>query len=111
VLGAAVWGVMRLTYGVDEEVILLGKLTRSWRAIEVTLQRMAPIEIRNQNTQEVIDYLYEQRYLSAGLRDRLQELRKQRNENVHKMTNRELASLVDEVQAVESTLRVRFLRR
>lgn len=29
-----IWGALRIFYGVDEEVILLGKLTYAWREIE-----------------------------------------------------------------------------
>jgi len=108
VVGGAIWGAMRLTYGVDEEVILLGKLTRSWREIESTLRRLAP-ELRNQSFEIVIETLYDRRLLSRILRDQLHELRRQRNVNIHNVSTGELASLVDQVQSMESTLRGRFI--
>lgn len=108
VVGGAIWGAMRLTYGVDEEVILLGKLTRSWREIESTLRRLAP-EMRNQSFETVIDTLYDRRLLSRTLRDQLHELRRQRNVNIHNVSSAELARLVDQVQSMENTLRGRFI--
>lgn len=107
-LVAAGWGLMRLIYGVDEEVVQLGKLTRSWREIERFLRRYAPAEYREIG--EVIDYLYAQRYLSSELRDRLHELRKQRNINMHELSTEDLAVLVEDVQAMEFALRGKFLQ-
>ena len=109
-IGAAGLGLMRLAYGVDEEVILLGKLTRSWREIESTLRNLAPTDVRSSSLDDVINYLYSQRLLSRTLKDQLHELRKQRNINTHEISTDELARLVEEVQAMENTLRARFLR-
>lgn len=109
VVGAGLVGLMRLAYGADEEVILLGKLTRSWREIEQQLRRLAPREVRNGSLDEVINSLYAQHYLSRELKDRLHELRKQRNINTHQISTDELSRLVDEVQAMEGMLQARFL--
>ena len=108
-IGAAGWGAMRLMYGVDQEVILLGKLTRSWREIEATLRNLAPRDIRNNSLDILIDSLYSQRLLSRTLKDQLHELRKQRNINTHEISTDELGRLVEEVQAMERTLHARFL--
>jgi hypothetical protein len=105
---AGFWGMARLAYGVDEEVILLGKLTRSWRGIEVNLRRLAP-HLRKESFELVIENLYTRRLISPALRNRLHELRRQRNTNMHELSTAELAALVDAVQAMENTLRVRFL--
>ena len=110
-VGALGYGAMRLMYGVDEEVILLGKLTRSWREVEKILRRLAPPEIRNDSIEVVINHLYNQRLLSNTLKDQLHTLRKQRNVNTHEISTDELAKLVDDVQAIESTLHIRFLRQ
>jgi len=109
IVGAGALGLMRLAYGADEETILLGKLTRSWREIEQQLRRLAPREVRNGSLDEVINFLYSQRLLSKELKDRLHELRKQRNINTHEISTDELARLVDDVQAMEITLQTRFL--
>jgi hypothetical protein len=109
-IGAAGLGFMRLTYGIDEEVILLGKLTRSWREIEQSLRSLAPKDVRGRSLDELINYLYSQRLLSSELKDQLHHLRKQRNRNMHDMTSNELTLLVDEVQAMENTLRVEILQ-
>ena len=109
-LGAAVLGLMRLAYGVDADVILLGKLTHSWREIEVMLRKLAPADHKNRSIEEVIDYLYTQRVLSRALKDHLHELRQQRNINTHQISTQDLATLVDDVQRMESMLRGRFLR-
>ena len=106
-VAAAGLGLMRLVYGVDEEVILLGKLTRSWREIERILRKRAPAELRTLD--EVINQLYEHRMLSRTLKDQLHELRKQRNVNTHELSTAELSELVEDVQAMEHTLRTRFL--
>ena len=110
VIGGAGLGLMRLVYGVDEEVILLGKLTRSWREVEGILRRLAPPDIRNDGIDEVINHLHSGRLLSSTLNDQLHELRKQRNINTHEISTAELASLVEKVQAMENTLHLRFLR-
>ena len=108
VIGTAIWGAMRLTYGVDQEVILLGKLTRSWREIESILRPMAP-ELRSQSVETVIDTLYARGRLSQSLKDQLHELRRQRNVNIHNVSTGQLAGLVDEVQTMENALRGRFI--
>lgn len=105
----AFWGIMRLTYGVDQEVILLGKLTKSWREIEITLRKLAPPDVRSRSLDEVINYLHDQHLLSSTLADQLHDLRRQRNTNMHEISTDELAALVDNVQAMQNTLRVRFL--
>lgn len=110
VAGAAGLGLMRLVYGVDEEVILLGKLTRSWREIEGILRKIAPPDVRGSSLDDVINHLYSQRFLSNTLKDQLHELRRQRNINTHQISTDELAGLVENVQAMENTLRMRFLR-
>lgn len=110
VVAAAGLGLMRLVYGVDEETVLLGKLTRSWREIEVTLRRLAPPEFRGRGLDEVINHLYNQGVLPVSLKDRLHELRKQRNINMHQISTSELAMLVENVQEMETALRIRFLR-
>jgi hypothetical protein len=107
---AGFWGFMRLTYGVDQEVILLGKLTRSWREIEVTLRRLVLPEIRNAPFEVVINHLRDQHLLSRDLADQLHELRRQRNTNMHEISTDELATLVDNVQTMQNILRTRFLR-
>ncbi|MEI7844609.1 MAG: hypothetical protein WCK35_02285 [Chloroflexota bacterium] len=107
---ARFWGFMRLTDGVDQEVILLGKLTKSWREIEVTLRRLVPPEMRTASLELVINYLRDQRMLSSSLADQLHDLRRQRNSNMHEMSTDKLAALVDNVQAMQNTLRTRFLR-
>jgi hypothetical protein len=109
VVGAAIWGALRLTYGVDQEVILLGKLTRSWREIESRLRRLAPQVPRTESLEKVIDSLYDRRLLSRTLKDQLHELRRQRNINMHEVSTDELDRLVQEVQAMERTLQARFL--
>jgi len=111
VVGAAIWGAMRLTYGVDQEVILLGKLTRSWREIERILRRLAPESPRTESLDDLINSLYIRRLLSRELKDQLHELRRQRNTNMHEVSTDELARLVEEVQSMESILQARFLYR
>ena len=106
-VAAAGLGLMRLAYGADEEVILLGKLTRSWREIERILRRLVPSNL--EKLEDVINYLYEHRFLSRTLKDQLHELRRQRNVNMHEFSTEELAELVQDVQAMEHTLRTRFL--
>lgn len=106
---AAFWGFMRLTYGVDQEVILLGKLTKAWREIEVTLRRLAPPDIRKGSLDDVINYLRDQHLLSRDLADQLHELRRQRNTNMHEISTDELAILVDNVEGMQNRLRIRFL--
>lgn len=106
---AGFWSFMRLTYGVDQEVILLGKLTRGWREIEVVLRKLAPPDVRGRSLDEVINYLRDQRLLSSALAEQLHDLRKQRNVNMHEISTDELATLVDSVQAMENTLHTRFL--
>jgi hypothetical protein len=111
-VGAAVgafWGFMRLTTGVDRETILLGKLAQNWREIERILRRLVPPEMRRNDLVEVIDYLHDQHLLSSDLTDQLHELRKQRNVTMHQVSVDELGRLVDNVQAMQSTLRLRFL--
>lgn len=100
VVAAVSMGIMRMKYGADEEVILLGKLTRSWREIELILRRMAP-DMHGQSLDRVIDILYERRRLSRTLRGQLHELRRQRNINTYDVSTSQLASLVDAVQANE----------
>jgi hypothetical protein len=106
---SAFWLIMRLTYGVDPEVILLGKLTRSWREIEGILRKLAPPDTRSQSLDEVINCLHSQRLLSRTLAEELHTLRKQRNITMHEMSTAELDTLVEQVQAMENTLRRRFL--
>ena len=101
---AAGWGLMHLLYGVDQEVILLGKLARSWRKIELTLRQMAAPELKNRGLDEVIDHLHARKIISAGQRDHLHELRKQRNFTMHQVSAQELESLVSDVQAMEAAL-------
>lgn len=103
------WGFMRLTYGVDQEVILLGKLTKSWREIEVILRRLLPPEMHSAKTETVINYLRDQHLLSNSLAAQLHDLRRQRNKNVHEFTTNELAILVDNSISMQNTLRMRFL--
>ncbi len=105
------WGVMSLTYGVNKEMVLLGKLTHSWRKIEGGLRKLTPQEMRFQGRDEVINYLYAQGIFSAELKNHLHELRKQRNVNMHVMSTDELARLVDEVQEMEYTLRAEVFHR
>jgi len=111
VIGGAVLGIMRLTYGADEETILLGKLTRSWREVEGTLRRLAPTYAHGRSLEDVINHLYSQRLLSSALKEQLHDLRRQRNVNTHEISTGELANLVDEVQSMENTLNMRFLQR
>lgn len=111
-LGVAfIWGALRIFYGVDEEVILLGKLTYAWREIEKFLRNAAPYEFRGWPTGELINYYYETGRLSASQRDHLQKLRKMRNLHTHEMSTDQLASLVDEVTAIQNSLQMRFMRR
>lgn len=105
----AFWGFMRLTYGVDQEVILLGKLTKSWREIEITLRKLVPPDLQRGSLEDVINYLRDQRLLSRDLADDLHNLRRQRNINMHEMSTDELAHLVDDVQTMQNALRTRFL--
>lgn len=95
-------------YRVDREVILLGNLTRSWREIESLLRRLAP-EMRGYGLDRVIETLYERGRLSRSLKDQLHALRQRRNVNVHDVSTGELAELVNELQAMESTLRGQFI--
>ncbi len=100
-LGVAfIWGALRIFYGVDEEVILLGKLTYPWREIEKSLRNAAPYEVRSKTIDEVIDYHYELGRLSLAQRDRLHRLRKLRNVHTHEMSTNQLATLVDDVTAM-----------
>jgi hypothetical protein len=110
ILVAAGWGLMRLLYGVDQEVILLGKLTHAWRDVELTLRRLAPPDIRNETTEDVINYLYNHRVLSANVKDRLHYLRKLRNVNTHEISTNELSALVDAVLSTRDNLQRRILR-
>jgi len=66
-------------------------------------------DIRKGSLDDVINYLRDQRLLSRDLADQLHELRKQRNVNMHEISTDELALLVDNVQAMQNTLRMRFL--
>jgi hypothetical protein len=106
-----VWGLLYAIYGVDEEVVLLGKLTRGWRDVEMALRRLAPPEVRNRNIDEVIDYLYDNRILSNELKNQLHELRRLRNINMHEMSTSELSVLVGDVLSMSQTLRGRMLWR
>jgi hypothetical protein len=106
---AAFWMFMRLTVGVDQETILLGKLTQNWREIEIILRKLAPPDVRNANLDEVINCLHSRHLLSSSLKDKLHDLRRQRNINMHEISTQELANLVDEVQAMHTALRTRFL--
>jgi hypothetical protein len=110
ILVAAGWGLMRLLYGVDQEVILLGKLTHAWRDVELALRRLAPPEIRNETTEDVINFLYNNRVLSATVKDRLHYLRKLRNLNTHEISTNELSALVDAVLSTRDNLQRRNLR-
>lgn len=107
---AIVWGVLHLLFGADEEVLLLGKLTRGWRDIEVTLRSLAPPDIRNENFEEVINHLYNTRMIPGVMKDRLHELRRLRNIQVHEMSTAELSPLVDEVLVMRAAIQHRFLR-
>ncbi len=105
---AAGLGLSHLMYGADEEVILLGKLTRSWREVERILRQRAPKEI--DSVENVINYLCDHRMLSKDLKDQLHNLRRQRNKNMHEISTAALSVLVEDVQAMEQTLRRRFLQ-
>jgi hypothetical protein len=108
---AVIWGGLRVFYGVDEEVILLGKLTYAWREIEKSLRNAAPYEVRSKTIDEVIDYYYESGRLSLAQRDRLHRLRKLRNVHTHEMSTDHLATLVDDVTAMQNGPQMGFLRR
>lgn len=108
-IGAVGLGLLRLVYGVDEEVILLGKLTRSWREIELTLRRLAPADVRGRSLDEVINALHSQGTISTVLKDHLHDLRRQRNTITHETSTSDLARLVKDVQSMEHTLRTRVL--
>jgi hypothetical protein len=110
ILVAAGWGLMRLLYGVDQEVILLGKLTHAWRDVELTLRRLAPLEVRNETIEDVINYLYNHSLLSATVKDRLHDLRKLRNVNTHEISTNELSALVEAVLSTRDNLQRRNLR-
>jgi hypothetical protein len=107
---AAAWGLLHLLYGADEEVILLGKLTRGWREIELALQRLGPPEIRHWSTEDIINYLYSKGVLSPAHTERLHELRKLRNAAVHEVNSVELSSLVDAVLLIRDNLKRRYLQ-
>lgn len=105
----AVWGVLHMIYGVDQEVILLGKLTLAWRDIEGSLRRLAPPEYRQSSTEEIINILFDGGMITATTRSRLHELRKLRNINTHEFSTTELEVLVDEVIAMRDSFQDRSL--
>lgn len=98
------WGFISVAYGVNKEMVLLGKLTHSWRKIEGILRKSTPLNLQFQGRDEVINYLYSQGVFSAEIKNHLHVLRKQRNINVHLMSTDELENLVNEVQEMEKKL-------
>ena len=108
---ALVWGALRIFYRVDEEMILLGKLTYAWREIEKSLRSSAPYYVSTKTMDEVINYHYDTGRLSATQRDDLHELRRLRNLHAHEMSTDQLASLVEDVIAMQVSLQMRFTGR
>ena len=106
IIFAAIWGVLRLLFGTDKEVIQLGKLTANWRELEKSLRSMAPEEMRKENIDDVIRYLHTEGNISTADANDLNELRKYRNVSTHEYT----PAAIDDVVTRVTRLRYKFNR-
>ena len=100
----ALWGFLRLIYGVTPEIILLGKLSKSWREMEKTVRNLVPADYRRHTFDEIINYLLAEGVFTAELGGQLHQIRRERNLNAHTYTTKTLAELVDKVEDMQKNL-------
>jgi hypothetical protein len=83
-VAGAIFGVLKLQYGTDQDVILLGELTKAWGRLEKVLKSpFQPAQIYGKTLDQIIDLLYEQGSISAAEKSDLHQLRMARNKIVH----------------------------
>ena len=95
------YGLLYLIYGTDEETILLGKLTKEWRALERTIKNSFTVTGGSDKMRKYIDALFAHKIISATEHNELHHIRKIRNTSTHNTTHQELALSIE---------RLKFLR-
>lgn len=104
------FGVLQLRYGADQDVMLLGELTKAWKNLEHVLKSpFSPAEQRAMNLDETIDALFERGLISAAEQSELHMLRMARNKIVHNSQQQEvsiaeLSELVGKVKQFSANL-------
>lgn len=83
-VAGAIFGAMQLQYGNDQDVLLLGQLTKAWGELEKVLKSpFQPAQLRGLNIEQVIDMLCDHDLVSPYEKNELHRLRMARNKIVH----------------------------
>jgi len=105
-----IFGALQLRYGTDQDVVLLGELTKAWKNLERVLKSpFSPSDQRAMKLDETIDALYERNLISAAEQSELHALRMARNKIVHNSQQQdvsvaELSELVARVKEFGANL-------